>query len=486
MKNILLFVFALLFASPLGATTWFVATGGSDSNACTSSGAACATIAGAMGKSITGGDVITVASGTYAGFTITKSGSSGNPITIQGYTVAGSCPQTDVSADPNQPTGNRPNPAVALSSGISITGNYWKIDCFNLGGGGVDTPATSGGYHNIEITNTVGQGVWFDGIATIAATSFAHDYNVHNNYITGGTNAFWVLCNSCMFKDNEAFALNTLAANVDHDYMDLWGTGTTVEHNYFHGNTCNACNSYDCHMDGVQTWDTTGDGTEVSKNNIITRNILFNHHEGIIAQDNAGAGNVSGWTITNNVLGFGPIDDGSGHLCTAGTVHPWCVILEDGNLGTTVIANNTCYNGTTGFRSNSGSGTISDNIYLGSATTIVDFSSATVAGQKNLSATSGSWGLTNNINSTNPNVVSVGSNTGQCVGCNFALQSGSPAINAGVSTAPTVTVDLKGLSRPQPPSANYAIGAYEYAGAAPPSSTASTTGGNSRRGGNTR
>ena len=42
----------------------------------------------------------------------------------------------------------------------------------------------------------------------------------------------------------------------------------------------------------------------------------------------------------------------------------------------------------------------------------------------------------------------------------FDLQSGSPAIDAGVSTAPTVTTDFDGIARPQ--GAAIDIGAFEY------------------------
>jgi len=58
--------------------------------------------------------------------------------------------------------------------------------------------------------------------------------------------------------------------------------------------------------------------------------------------------------------------------------------------------------------------------------------------------------LANNVN-LNPNFVTLGSN--------FQLQAGSPAIGAGITTAPLATYDVDGLARPSPPS----IGAYEVA-----------------------
>jgi len=47
-------------------TTWYVAPGGNDGNACTSEAAPCATISGALGKAAAGG-TIKIATGTYTG-----------------------------------------------------------------------------------------------------------------------------------------------------------------------------------------------------------------------------------------------------------------------------------------------------------------------------------------------------------------------------------------------------------------------------------
>jgi parallel beta-helix repeat protein len=55
---------------------------------------------------------------------------------------------------------------------------------------------------------------------------------------------------------------------------------------------------------------------------------------------------------------------------------------------------------------------------------------------------------------------------------NFHLQSGSPAINAGVNLSPTVTTDFDGVLRPQ--GCCYDIGAYEYRGTPQPTPPAPT------------
>jgi hypothetical protein len=58
-----------------------------------------------------------------------------------------------------------------------------------------------------------------------------------------------------------------------------------------------------------------------------------------------------------------------------------------------------------------------------------------------------------NRDNTDPHLVSPSTH-------DFYLQAGSPAIDAGVSTAPTVTTDFDGIARPQ--GAAIDIGAFEY------------------------
>lgn len=473
-----LFVVLLMIAGYARATTYYVNnSGGSDSNACTVIGSPCATIAGAIGKAGGPGDTIQIAaSGTNYAWpaSFTKSGTAGNLFTIQGQTGSG-CPTT-ASSNPYGTFTTHANPGVHLSgSGATITANYLVFDCLDFGNQGFGWDTAGGVYHHAEVKNVIAVNFWTSGITAITATNYAHDLNLHNNYTTGGNNAYFMMCSACTIKDNEAYALNLLSTGSDHDYMDFWGNGSTIEHNYFHGNTCNACNGYDCHMDNIQSFNTTGNGREVMKNNTITRNVFFNAHENIILQDNAGNGDISNNTITNNVLAFAPIDDGSGHMCVAGAVHPWCAIVEDGAQGTNYFMNNTCVSGTTGFRSMTGTTNLSDNLYVGSAGTIVDFSSATVTGSKNMSQSSGSWGLTSPSTSQAVNIVSAGTQAGYCAGCDYSIQTTSAAKNAGISTSPTVVVDLNGVSRPASPSTNYAIGAYEFVSGSPIAPTVTST-----------
>lgn len=466
-----LIVCALFFSPTLfHATTYYVSPNGNDSNACSTTSAACKTISGAIGKAKAAGDIIQVAAGSYKeNLTLNRAGAAGNPIILRGHDGSG-CPTTPVS-DPNSPTGTHPNSGVLLSGSISVTASYVTVDCLHLLGEGIslNSGLTGGSILNNEIDGngsaTPGSGMGFNGLGSVKSASFSTNFIFKANYIHGMSNGFWGMCSSCTISDNEIVGLMGDEPGSDHDYIDFWGVGSTIDHNYMHGTSCNSCNGYDCHMDCIQAWNTTGDGTEVSKNNTFSRNICFNHHEGVIMQDNAGNGDISGWTVTNNVFAYGPYDDGSGHMCKAGTAHPWCWIFEDGNLGSTTFSNNTCISGAMGFRANSGNAVFTNNLAFTSwsPTNNYDTSSTTVTGSNNLYyAAGGTYSrgtFTGDIINKNPAFVSTGSGGDtQCIGCNFNILSTSPAIDAGVTSG--VTVDLKNTPRPQGKA--YDVGAYEY------------------------
>jgi hypothetical protein len=425
-----------------------------------------------VGLALKPGDIIQVGAGTYTeNVNLTQSGSSAGNIVLRGQAGTG-CPTTPL-ADVNSPTQTRPAPAVTISGNITIAASYRTVDCFHILTAGQGAITVSAGTTGGVITNndmdghgstTNGGGLGFGG--SVPSAQYASNYTISGNYIHGVSNGMWFWCNSCAATNNEITALAGDEPGSDHDYIDAWGTGSIFRHNYMHDNTCNSCQGYDCHMDCIQTWNTTGNGTEVSKNITFDRNVCFNHHEGVIVQDNAGNGDVSNWTVTNNVFAYGPYDDGSGHLCVAGVVQPWCWILEDGALGTNVFYNNTCVDGAEGFESNSGNAQFKDNIFLSLAgsTSFYQTNGATVSGSNNLyysvGATFSSGTFPGDIINKDPKIISAG--TGQsisrCLGCNFNIQSTSAARDAGVNTG--VGFDLLGTARPQ--GSAYDIGAYEY------------------------
>jgi hypothetical protein len=461
---------------PAHSTTYFVSKTGNDSSNCTSTSTSCLTIGHAQTLAVSPGDVVQVGAGTYTeNVTLSHSGSaSGGNIIFRGQDGTG-CPTTSVS-DVNNPTGTRPASTAIVVGNFKVVGSYLTIDCFHFksnGGGGIGINAN---ISNTSITNNEidgngvaanGGGIGFTG--NVPSTQYAKNFTISRNYIHGVSSGLWFWCSSCTVSDNEITALAGDEPGSDHDYIDAWGIGSVFKHNYMHDNTCNSCKGYDCHMDCIQTWNTTGDGTEVSQNITFDRNVCFNHHEGVIVQDNAGNGDVSNWTVTNNVFAYGPYDDGSGNLCQAGTVHPWCWVFEDGQLGTNnLFWNNTCIDGAEGFRNNSGSASFKDNLYysVGTDSSVYDTSGATTSGANNLyyvsSGTFGKGTYSGDITDKNPALVSVGSGSSseRCIGCNFNIQSTSAAKDAGVATSPTVTTDLLGNARPQGPA--FDIGAYEF------------------------
>lgn len=474
------------------ATTYYVANSGSDKNNCTSATTPCQTIAHAATLAVSPGDVVQITAGTYnESPTFTSSGASGKPITFRGQNGSG-CPTTAIS-DVNSPTGTHPASTVTVTGGFTIAANYIAIDCLHVvttGSGifNVNSGTTGGSISNIDMDGkgctTCGGGIYFAGVGSVPSSQYASNYTITNNYIHGLSNGFYGPCSSCLVTGNEITALFGDEPGTDHDYIDAWGIGTAFRHNYMHANTCNSCEGYDCHMDCIQSWNTTGDGTEVAKNTVFDRNVCFNHHEGVIVQDNAGNGDVSGWTVTNNVFAYGPYDDGSGHLCVAGTVHPWCWIFQDGALGSNFFDNNTCVDGAEGFEQmSSGSAQFKNNLFLslGNDTSVYQTGSGgSVTGSNNLYyAVNGTFSggtFSGDIVNKNPAPISIGTGSAneQCIGCNFNLQSTSAAIDAGTVTSPLVTVDLLGTPRPQGPA--FDIGAYEFIPTKKPSAPTALTG----------
>jgi hypothetical protein len=275
----LLPVVALLsFPCMAKATTYYVASTGNDSNACTSTSAACRTISHAAGLARSPGDIIQAAPGTYTeNVTLSNSGSAASAITIRGQDGTG-CPTTTV-ADVNNPTGSRPNSSVILNGNITYNGVSWvNLDCFSLNGttAGIDVEATSS---HLQITNNVikgttalgtnATGLYIAGAGTVPSTSYSNNITVANNFITQST-GIYSACSSCNFHDNEIFYLmgSEPKPGSDHDYMDMWGVNTVIRHNYMHGNTINSCDGFDCHMDCIQTWDKTSPSTETSASTI--------------------------------------------------------------------------------------------------------------------------------------------------------------------------------------------------------------------------
>jgi hypothetical protein len=198
--------------------------------------------------------------------------------------------------------------------------------------------------------------------------------------------------------------------NVVHD-IGRWANGE---------NGCSTSNNYwQNHDHGVYQ----GEGDNL----IIRNNVFYNFTRGWAIQRYDGAGTVvSNLQIVNNTFAGGnPNKDGQ-------------IIIATGVNGL-VITNNIFYSPTTAgvwLDTGSLSGTIANNLTYGGSVTTGSTSGLTLAG--NLTG--------------DPQFTSVGSH-------NFQLQSGSPAIDRGLSLS-IVLNDFMGTLRPR--GAGFDIGAYEY------------------------
>ena len=172
---------------------------------------------------------------------------------------------------------------------------------------------------------------------------------------------------------------------------------------------------------------------------------------------------------------------------TSGAMGIYVAVGSEGSPNTNVIRKNVLYtNGEAGLSIAVGTGNQAynnivygngnDGIRLSGVNTLVYNNTVTANTDMGIVLTSATTNtLTNNIAYLNT-VGQIGSTVGHTASNNlttdplfvnaatadFHLQSGSSAINAGISTSPTVTTDFDGTARPQ--GANYDIGAFEFSG----------------------
>jgi parallel beta-helix repeat protein len=213
------------------------------------------------------------------------------------------------------------------------------------------------------------------------------------------------------------------------------GPGNDVHYNgygiYIAGpnNLVDGNNIYDNSNAGIHIYNGAGDAPD---NNIIRNNRI---HDIVHAGNTAQVWGIlvigSNNQIYNNVISGINVGD-------VATGNAGIAVTRSGNM----IYNNTVANNTnTGIYLDSGavSTDVRNNIvYASTGSNLVNQGSATVQ--------------SNNLIGVDPRFVNGSAN-------NFQLQSGSPAIDAGVSVS-AVTVDLAGVARPQGRAPD--IGAYEY------------------------
>jgi parallel beta-helix repeat protein len=199
------------------------------------------------------GDTLLVRKGNYPSFSVSKSGTAGNYITIAGY--------------------NAELPHVSGGQGIELKGtSYVAIKGFEVTGatgnwaGGIllTNSSTARPLYNIIQGNKVHDNT-FANMSGIEITEGSYNkilYNdIYNNYFAG----IRVTGASSPITDNE-IGFNTIhhhtLAGADSDGISL--SGSTITKTYIHDNIV-----HDNSDDGIDTWD--------SSNNIIIGNVSYNH-----------------------------------------------------------------------------------------------------------------------------------------------------------------------------------------------------------------
>ncbi|HXI66078.1 MAG TPA: right-handed parallel beta-helix repeat-containing protein, partial [Gemmatimonadales bacterium] len=289
---------------------------------------------------------------------------------------------------------------AAIQWGAVLDGQQTSHTAPNGAENGVYLGASFVRVEGFEIRN-----VWHDGISPASGVS---DFQIVGNHIhdvgryceTSG-----IGLSGMTFINNNV----TIEQNLIHDI----GRDTTGQ------NGCNPGNTY---------WQNHDHGIYLSSgtNVIVRNNVFYNIMRGWAIQLYPDV--LDRIYIVNNTFAF-PNPHEDGHIIAAAT------------LSNAVIANNIFYQPLT-------AGVWFDGGTTSNVTVEYNLTTGGTAAEGNGAGVT----LSNNLDNTDPKFVDVGL-------FNFALQAGSPAIDAGV-TLSYVTNDFLGASRPQ--GAAYDIGAFEF------------------------
>ena len=410
------FGLSLALAASLGATTFYVATTGNDSNGGTQT-APFATIQRGVDLA-KAGDTIIVGDGTY--------GPNGH------YTCGTICSQNGYAA-----------PVVFYNSGtssapITITAqNKWGaiLDCqlpYGYSGDGTDGVQACDAYFDFQSNASYINIQNFDITRGYWVGAMVNGSNNHNIQFTG--NHFHHIGNRHYTVPNgtQSFGIVGVYAGTPTSYLKF-------DKNEFNNigrlpTSGQSANDYN-HDHGLYVYN--GPYT-------ITNNIFYANTAGWGVQISPGTHDT---LITNNTFrGPNPQQDGL-IMLWADSAHP--------NTNIT-IQNNIFYNGLNyaigSWQANEVNTVIDHNIEYGSPNGMLD-----------TSVVKGTLTLSNNRINTDPKFVSVSNN-------DYHLQSGSPAIDTGASVA--LTTDFE--SNPRPQGSAVDLGSYESAGTIGITPTATT------------
>jgi len=427
-------MFGMLLATPVrAATTYYVATNGSDNNPGTQD-QPFATPAQAATK-VVAGDTVMVRGGTYylnPGVWIGNSGTASAHIVFQSY------PGEKVILDGSNTS--------ATSDIISIGGDYIDVKKFEMRQSHHIGVSIWGGRH-VRIQNNIIHDTSIDGIYvgstdTDVLVNGNTVYNTNLLYSSSHGTGGWgsainangngrirVTANNVYNNYGEGIAFRgsgaLISGNTVHDNFSVEiylnnATNSTVQKNLIY--TTNNSNFYRNGQPSAGIQLANEDNSNLLNNNKILNNVVLGGAEGLAYFSNYGfGGGLKNTVIANNTF-----------YTATGTM---LVIEQDAGHTNTVIANNIFYQTGSGAMSevaaNSGLSFQNNCWYGGSA--------GSAAGSGDMSA--------------DPLLV----NPGSTLASDYKLQPGSPAIHAG-STVSQVSDDFFGTPRPQ---GQYDIGAYQ-------------------------
>lgn len=413
----------LILLTPLGqATTYYVATQGHDSNPGTQS-APWATLQHAV-DTISPGDTILVASGTYAGCRIGLPGGDKAPKTLEAAAGA----QVLI----NKPGPNNKHNSIIEVENFSLTVTDWVVAGFEVANSpkyGIDVRVTDRvTIQNNHVHNSALTGIFTAFSNYVLIQGNESDHNSEHGIYQSNSSKYPTI------RGNRVHDNASAGIHMNGDISEQPGNGLveypTVEDNIIWENGAAGGSGINC--DGVDY-------------GIFRNNLLYNNHaSGISLYAIDGAHGSSHNNVFNNTIVMAPNsrypinipNDGGGKAPPVGNVIENNILYTpDAGHGSILIAKA----GVSGFHSdyNVVVGRFSDN----NGNSLVNLAKWQALGYDAHSVVGAPAQLFVNVSANN-----------------YKLQAGSPALNTGV-TLSEVPTDIVGVARPQGPA--YDIGCYE-------------------------
>jgi hypothetical protein len=445
MKKIigLIWILVLLLPAIASAATYYVSTTGSD----TSSGTQTApwkTIQKAA-NTMVAGDAVIVQAGDYSSerVSVTKSGSSGAPITYQAQ-------------------------GTVVMQGFRIIANYITVKGFEISNQlqtwqdsiGILVKGSNNQILDNYLHDLIGEGaIYVYGGGTTRDTPTTNNNLVKGNRIDHAKTAgIYVEGINSVIESNEISHIiqnppnTSITSTNDADGIRFFGSGHVIRKNNIHDITLDDPGNDNPHIDCFQTW---GPATNI----IFEQNFCTNMNDNMQGWmiENAYGGQVANLTIRNNVIRAFRI------------ANVW-------SAPNTEIFQNTFrselnYTGASGYGiefHDSPNSKLQNNIFYNVGRH--QYAYYGIAGiSSGISVKNNLIYMSDNRNPagspTSGDLWQVNPNFADQAANDYRLNSNSPAIDSGI-TISSVTNDYAGNSRPQ--GAGYDIGAYEYTSGSPP------------------